>query len=172
MAPGGLPEPPQERKRKWSPFLLLFLASWAALGVLLGRFWRLLGPSWRLLGRSWPLPGRSWGAFGPPGELFFELFGSLFGAFEKKHEKTAVRSVSRELFLVSFVWRFLCLAGHGGARARLEKHENHMVFTVYGACRPLARRAKTTRNNEENWENNQKTHRKTRAETALENIKK
>ena len=123
--------------------------------MLLGRFWRLLGPSWRLLGRSWPLPGRSWGAFGPPGELFFELFGSLFGAFEKDTEKQRFAA-----FLGSCFWLVLCgvffaLLATAVRERALKKHEHHMVFTVYGACRPFARRAKTTRNNEEKRGTNQ-----------------
>ena len=71
--------------------------------ALLGRSWRFLGPSWRLLGRSWPLPGRSWEAFGLPGELFFELFGSLFGAFEKSTKKQRFAA-----FLGSCCWLVLC----------------------------------------------------------------
>ena len=167
--PGGPPGAETKVVTLFDPFL-------SPLGRLLGRSWGAPGGSWGRLGASWAAPGPSRGApgghLGLPGSSFSSFLG-LFSAPLKKHEKTAVRSVSRELFLVSFVWRFLCLAGHGGARARLEKHENHMVFTVYGACRPHARRAKTTRNKEEKRSRIQPENTsKTKAETALKNIKK
>ena len=44
----------QTRNRRF-----FMVASWAALGALLGRSWRLLAPSWCLLGRFWRLLGRS-----------------------------------------------------------------------------------------------------------------
>ena len=64
----------------------------ASLGALLVRSWLLLGASWGapaalradlgsswgLSGRSWALLSRSWGSCWPSGELFLELFGSLF----------------------------------------------------------------------------------------------
>jgi len=86
MAPGGLPEPPQERKRKWSPFLLLFLASWAALGVLLGRFWRAAP------GAVFAPPGRR---FGFPGASFGSSLGLFFRRLWKntKFFKTLVFSM-------------------------------------------------------------------------------
>ena len=67
----------------WGPFGALL----AALGRLLGRSWRLLGPTWGLLGRSWDLLSRSWGSCWPSGELFLELFRSLFfNALGKKRK--------------------------------------------------------------------------------------
>ena len=55
--PGGSRAPPESANESGHLFLFIFFASWAALGALLGRSWRLLGRSWRLLGRSWALPG-------------------------------------------------------------------------------------------------------------------
>ena len=71
--------------------MLLFLASGAALGALLGRSWPLLALSWRLLGRSWLLPGRSWEPFSSPGRHRWELFGSLFPSALEKHENLDFR---------------------------------------------------------------------------------
>ena len=66
---------------KWLPDnWILFCSFCSPLGRLLGRSWRLLGLSWRLLGHSQALPGRSLDPFWPPGGIFGELFGSLFGA--------------------------------------------------------------------------------------------
>ena len=148
----GSRRPPGAPPRAETKVVTLFDPFLSPLGRLLGRSWGAPGDSWGRLGASWAAPGPSRGApgghLGLPGSSFSSFLG-LFSAPLKKHEKTAVRSVSRELFLVSFVCRFLGLAGAGGARARLEKHENHLVFIVYGACRPFPRRAKTTRNNEE-----------------------
>ena len=121
--------------------------SWP-LGRLLGCSWGASGGSWGRLGASWAAPGPSRGApgghLGLPGSSFSSFLG-LFSAPLKKHEKTTVRSISRELFVVSFVWRVLCLAGHGGARARLEKHENIWFYSV----RRLSAVCAQSENNEE-----------------------
>ena len=71
MGPGGLPKGLLADLGR--PF-----GSWAPLGALLAALGADLGPSWGLLGRSWDLLSSSWGSFWLPGELFLELFGSLF----------------------------------------------------------------------------------------------
>ena len=50
---------------------------------------------------------------------------------------------------------FFALLATAVRERALKIHEHHMVFTVYGACRLFARRAKTTRNNEEKRGTNQ-----------------
>ena len=85
----------------WGPFGAVL----AALGRLLGRSWRLLGPTWGRLGASWAALGTSWGSFWPPGELFLELFGSLFfNALGKKRKP-------RFLLTVHHFLRFFELPG-------------------------------------------------------------
>ena len=112
IAPKWLPEvsrsPPESGTANGNPFWLLFLASWAALGVLLGRSWRLLGPSWRLLGRSWALLGRSWGSCWPPGGLLLELSGPLFEAPLENSE-----NLKKPCF---FQWFFMVFGLPGGSK--------------------------------------------------------
>ena len=58
--------------------MLLFLASGAALGALLGRSWPLLALSWRLLGRAWPSRGAPGSHFRHPGASFGTCLGLFF----------------------------------------------------------------------------------------------
>ena len=73
------------------------MASWGALGALLGASWAILGPSWAFLGPSWGSLGPSWGHLEAPeahrkrkGEKaknidflrFLNSFGILEGAVE------------------------------------------------------------------------------------------
>ena len=58
--------------------MLLFLASGAALGALLGRSWPLLALSWRLLGRAWPSRGAPGSHFRHPGASFGSFLGLFF----------------------------------------------------------------------------------------------
>ena len=104
MAPGGFPGPPQERKRKWYPFLLLFFPSWAALG----RSWGAPGGSWGRLGASWGAPGRSrrdpGGYFGLPGVSFWSFLGLFF---------TPAWKIAKTLktLVFSMVFHGFCLPG-------------------------------------------------------------
>ena len=92
MGPGGLLA---DLGRPGPPFGALL----AALGRLLGP-WRLLGPTWGRLGASWAALGTSWGSFWPPGELFLELFGSLFLNALGQKTKTLIFADSSSLFEV------------------------------------------------------------------------
>ena len=75
MGPGGLP-------KGHLADLGRLVRSW-----LLGASWGAPGGSWGRLGASWAALGTSWGSFWPPGELFLELFGSLFfNALGKKRK--------------------------------------------------------------------------------------
>ena len=93
MGPVGFPKGPLGS-------LGALLVRLAALGRLLGRSWRLLGPTWGRLGASWAALGTSWGSFWPPGELFLELFGSLFFNALGKKTKTSIVADSSSLFKV------------------------------------------------------------------------
>ena len=77
-APGGFLADLGRPGALLGPFWCAPGCSWAPLGALLAALRADLGPSWGLLGRSWDLLSRSWGSCWPPGELFLELFGSLF----------------------------------------------------------------------------------------------
>ena len=66
--------------------MLLFLASGAALGALLGRSWPLLALSWRLLGRAWPSRGAPGSHFRHPGASFGTCLGLFFRRLWKNTE--------------------------------------------------------------------------------------
>ena len=102
MGPGGVPK---GLLALLGPFWCAPGCSWAPLGALLAALRADLGPSWGLLGRSWDLLSRSWGSCWPPGELFLELFGSLFfNALGKKRKP-------RFLLTVHHSFRFFELPG-------------------------------------------------------------
>ena len=66
--------------------MILFLASGAALGALLGRSWPLLALSWRLLGRAWPSRGAPGSHFRHPGASFGTCLGLFFRRLWKNTE--------------------------------------------------------------------------------------
>ena len=89
MGPGGVPK---GLLALLGPFWCAPGCSWAPLGALLAALRADLGSSWDLLGRSWDLLSRSWGSCWPSGELFLELFGSLFfNALAKKRKPRFLR---------------------------------------------------------------------------------
>ena len=62
-------------------------ASWGRLGAVLGPLEASWGRLGAVLGCFWDLLSRSWGSCWPPGELFLELFRSLFlNALAKKRK--------------------------------------------------------------------------------------
>ena len=149
----GSRRPPGAPPRAETKVVTLFDPFLSPLGRLLGRSWGAPGGTWGRLGASWAAPGPSRGApgghLGLPGSSFSSFLG-LFSAPLKKNSKKQRFAA----FLGSCFWLVLCgvffaLLATAVRERALKKHENHMVFTVYGACRPFARRAKTTRNNEE-----------------------
>ena len=150
MLPGGskitpkwFPEvsrrsPKIEAATFFDPFLAFLERSWGALGALLA------APG-ALRGRSWSLRGHSWSPFWPPRGHFWELFEALLAApwkNTKSYKKTSFPCIFWEWFSVFFMWRFLGLAGAGGATAHLEKPANGVEGVALFACRPFARGAK------------------------------
>ena len=91
MGPGGVPGGFLADLGRPGSLLVPFWCapgcSWAPLGALLAALRADLGSFWGLLGRSWDLLSRSWGSCWPPGELFLELFGSLFFNAHAKKRK-------------------------------------------------------------------------------------
>ena len=66
--------------------MLLFFASWAALGALLGRSWRRLGDLLAPLGPLWALPKALLGSILASGGLLWELLGSIFTSLFENRE--------------------------------------------------------------------------------------
>ena len=172
----GSRRPPGAPPRAETKVVTLFDPFLSPLGRLLGRSWGAPGGSWGRLGASWAAPGPSRGApgghVGLPGSSF-EFFGSLFGAFEKNTKKQRFAA-----FLGSCFWLVLCGVFFAllamAVRERALKNMKIIWFlqcmAPVGRLRAERKQRGTMKKNEE--QTSQKTHRKTRAETALKNSKK